>query len=725
MQIALARHHRSPFVFSEQRLWTLYDTVNKSATWSFAAYMNTLKISLKKLKIPALFAKPYFFPIFLFFICLMAFALFIPRLGFYWDDWPVIFMVSHGDLSNLQTFYLYDRPFQSFTYLLTVPMLGIDPQNWQVFALLFRFCTALSMYLVLRQVWPQRKFLAEGSALLFLVYPSFSQQSISVSYLPHFIAYTLFFLSVWFMLRAVREPKSALLYTVLGLAAGAYQILTVEYFTGLELIRPFVLFFMLRGQAVSVAQSWRKALRHWIPYMFLLLAFAGWRLFFATIPEDPNQASLLRSFVTAPLNATISFVQEVLRDFVTILFHVWQTALNPELINLADMSIVFSWGMGILAGVCVAVYLIQSSKFKSKVNEAKTDEWGAQAVGFGALALFLSMLPVHLIQKDLLAGLFADRLTMPAMFGAAIFWTGLAKLVLRSHFQRVFLSAVLVGLAVGLQIRISHSYALDWQKQSRIYWQLFWRTEAVEPNTPLIFNGALSGSVAEYAASAAINTLYNSPIENGRVNYWVFDYFDSFQGSVEDLTADTQIEAHQRNLTFEGSISQALFLHYSSGGQCLWLLNPQDENNLEIPTEFRQTAALANLNAINPSGGSQTIVDEEIFGEEPAQSWCYYFEKIDLARQNADWEAALSLWVEAQQKGLRPNNQVEMIPVIQTLVQTGKWQDAFDLSLTTFKRQPRVQPMLCSLWEQWKEEGSVPPEFIVTSGEVFAELGCQ
>lgn len=634
-------------------------------------------------------------------------------------------MVRHGDLSILQTFYLYDRPFLSFTYLLTAPILGTNPQNWQAFAMLLRFCVSLAMWLVLRQVWPDRKFLAEGAALLFLVYPSFTEQSISVTYVPHFIAYALFFLSLWFMLRAAHEPKKYLLFTVFALLAGAYHLFTVEYFTGLELIRPFILFFMFREEAVPVEKSWRKALLHWIPYLLLLLTFVAWRLFFATILEDPNSASLLTSFASAPVSTAISFLQDVLRDFVSIVFSVWQKALNPELINLTDMSIVFSWGLGILVAVCVAVYFSKSSKYIPSGNEPAKNEWGAQAVGFGALALFLSMLPVHLIQKDLLVGLFADRLTLPAMFGAAICWVGLAKLVLRSHFQGAILIAVLVGLAVGMQIRTSHNYALDWQKQTRIYWQLFWRAQSIEPNTPLVFSGALSGYVAEYAASAAINTLFDSPIENGRVNYWVFDYFDDFQGNVEDLAAKPQLDVHQRNLYFQGSSSNAIFLHYSWDGQCLWLLNPNDAHNSEIPPELQNVAPLSDLSVVRQAEEGQQLLNKQIFGIEPSHGWCFYFERMDLARQNADWIGLLALWAEAQQHDYKPNNQVEMVPVIEALVQTKELQGAFELSHTIIKRQPHIRSMLCSLWEQWIEAGSFPSDISLTSSEVLSELNCQ
>ncbi len=57
-------------------------------------------------------------------LLVVSFGLFIPRLGFYWDDWPVILTGRLFGASGFWQFYQYDRPFSAWTYILTFPILG-------------------------------------------------------------------------------------------------------------------------------------------------------------------------------------------------------------------------------------------------------------------------------------------------------------------------------------------------------------------------------------------------------------------------------------------------------------------------------------------------------------------------------------------------------------------------------------------------------------------------
>lgn len=596
----------------------------------------------------------------------------------------------------MQSFYLYDRPFFILPYLITIPLLGSAPQTWQLFALLLQFCVALTVWLLLRQVWPHRKLLAEQAALLFLVYPTFTQQSLSVTYVPHFLAYIMLFLSLWFTAKALRDPKNYLLFTTLALATGILNIFTLEYFTGLELIRFFIIFYILRRQALPLASSWQKAFKHWLPYLLVFILFVVWRVFIAHIPEDPNQLSLLSSFLASPVSTSVTFVQDVVRTFIHILVSTWQTTFNPELVIFTDLSLLFSWGVAILAGISAAAYLLFADGANQKHGDDKKEDWGPQAVGFGALAVFLSMLPVHLIQKDLFSGLFSDRLTLPAMFGAAIFWVGIGKLALKSGAHRAILISILVGLAVGTQLRISHAYTLDWQKQLRAYWQLYWRSGSIESNTPIVFSGALSGYVSEYSASAAINTLYNSPIDAGRVNYWVFDFFDDFDGT-QDFASLTPASARLRNLFFQGPLNTAVFVHHSQS-QCLWVLNTDHLYNPDVPSSFREIGSSGDLSALASPDEQGILPDRRVFGDEPLHDWCYFYQKMDQAKQGSDWARILALWAEATQQGFTPNNQFELVPVLAALQNTSRWSEALDLSRAMLSRQLNIRSVLCSYW---------------------------
>jgi hypothetical protein len=663
----------------------------------------------------------YAFPIVLFLLCLLAFGLLIPSLGFYWDDWPVVFMAEQGDSSTFREFYSFDRPFSFWTHLIFMPLLGADPQRWQTHTLLLRFLSGFALWAMLTELWPRRKFIPAGTAFLFVVYPTFSQQHISVAYSQHFITFSLFFFSAWAMLRAQRDVVRYRLWTGLALAACALHLFTLEYFVGLELLRPILLLFFLQDQGKQHPRAWKEVFKRWSPYLIVLGLFVIWRLFFLSLPNDPNAASLFASLRSAPLPTVISFVENVFRDFAHILFTVWAGTVHPDVIDFSNYSLLLSIFVGLLTAVLVVLVLFRLDTSPGKKRVAESESWARQSVALGLLAIFLGMLPVRITERDVLSGMFSDRFTIAAMFGAALFWVGMARLALRDIVYRSVLVAILVGLAVSLHLRTSNNFRLDWQKQTRVYWQMYWRVGDLAPQTGIISTGALSGYVSEYSASAAINTLFGSELEGNQVHYWYFDLFDDFP-VLEDLRNGMEISDQQRQFTFTGQSTESIYVHYSSNGQCFWLLGPADEHNAQLPIEMRSVARLTNFDRLALDSPENPAV--EIFGPEPEHTWCYYYEKMDLARQLGDWPKVLALWSEAEAQGFEPTNQNEMLPLISALVHSDQASRALEVSLDVYARQVDTQSLLCAQWSQWQAEDGPSQGVHAAAQELLAELDC-
>ena len=85
-------------------------------------------------------------PLGLLVVTVLAYGLLIPFLGYYFDDWPVIWMTKNG--SDFWEFYTYDRPFSAWTYVLTAPLFGLRPLGWHVFTLLLRWLTSWASWWV-------------------------------------------------------------------------------------------------------------------------------------------------------------------------------------------------------------------------------------------------------------------------------------------------------------------------------------------------------------------------------------------------------------------------------------------------------------------------------------------------------------------------------------------------------------------------------------------------
>lgn len=67
------------------------------------------------------------------------------------------------------------------------------------------------------------------------------------------------------------------------------------------------------------------------------------------------------------------------------------------------------------------------------------------------------------------------------------------------------------------------------------------------------------------------------------------------------------------------------------------------------------------------------------FYTEPVNSWCYYFEKADLAKQKKDWQEVIRLYEQALEQGYPFKSERERYPFIEAYAQLGQWDLAFEL----------------------------------------------
>jgi uncharacterized membrane protein len=94
------------------------------------------------------------------------------------------------------------------------------------------------------------------------------------------------------------------------------------------------------------------------------------------------------------------------------------------------------------------------------------------------------------------------------------------------------------------------------------------------------------------------------------------------------------------------------------------------------------------------------VLQAEIFGPQNSGSWCYYFEKADLARQQNDWQQVIELGEEGFASGDYPNDPLERFPFIEAYAHTGDWQRALEQSRLAAGVAPVYEIVVCRLWER-------------------------
>ena len=83
----------------------------------------------------------------------------------------------------------------------------------------------------------------------------------------------------------------------------------MEFFAGLELARPFVLWLALMNVPGDTRARLRRSVMHYLPYLAVLAAFLIWRLFLLELPgEDINRPALLLDLQSSPFSTAIALV---------------------------------------------------------------------------------------------------------------------------------------------------------------------------------------------------------------------------------------------------------------------------------------------------------------------------------------------------------------------------------------------------------------------------------
>jgi len=217
----------------------------------------------------------HFTMILMFILCLLAYGLLIPGMGFYWDDWVFAWIINFLGPKEFIPSFLPFRPFLGPIFTLTTTVLGASPLIWQIFSLFVRFGTGLAAFWSLQQVWPRAKLQVLLASLFFVVFPGYNQQWVALTHVnQELISLIGFLLSLGFMAKAVQTRPTSSKFTLIAIIFAFLGLYPTEYFFGLELLRPFILWFMFREKHPNGRTTLIKTFLAWLPYLVLWLSNA-------------------------------------------------------------------------------------------------------------------------------------------------------------------------------------------------------------------------------------------------------------------------------------------------------------------------------------------------------------------------------------------------------------------------------------------------------------------
>ena len=84
------------------------------------------------------------------------------------------------------------------------------------FSVFTRWLLAMSIYWLIKYIWPEKSFLAAAICCLAVVYPGFQAQYSSMIFGIAFLIFSLFVLSLLFSIKAIDRPKHRLVYLIIA-----------------------------------------------------------------------------------------------------------------------------------------------------------------------------------------------------------------------------------------------------------------------------------------------------------------------------------------------------------------------------------------------------------------------------------------------------------------------------------------------------------------------------
>lgn len=664
-------------------------------------------------------------PLLLLGLCILSYGLLLPWLGVYWDDWAFSWISQHLGAAGLSRYFATNRPFWGLIYQWTTAWIGPEPWQWQLFGLAARWLCAVSLWWLLRLLWPRQPQAAAWVSILFVVYPGFDQQPIAITYGHFFIVLTAFFLSLSLMLLALRRPRRFALFTALALLASAVNLLAMEYFYLLDLLRPLLIGLVLAQTITPRRERLRLTLVSWLPYLVLFITTTLWRALFFGYQTHNYQPLLLEQLKTQPLAALLSLAGTVLHDLWAVSFGAWATVLrlpDPQVLGGRTTQLY----AGVVALTALLVFLALMRLRTPPPTDAPQRSWALPTIGLGAAALlvagwpfWLTQLPIGLIYPN-------NRFTLPFMLGASLLMAGLLRLLPLRRWMHLALLGIFVALAVGVHFQSANAYRRDWDVEKTLFWQMVWRMPQIEPGTALLTNDLPTHYSSDNSLTAALNWTYAPANRTQQMSYMLYYTTVRLNGTLQGLQPQVPIDQDYLAAAFHGNTSQVIALYFEPPG-CLRVLDPQlDAENQMISTLMRRAALLSRQDLIqSPESGQAAQPPAAVFGEEPAHGWCYYYEKADLARQQQDWETVVALGEQAFALGDYPNDPAERFPFIEGYAHTGNWPRALELSQESQDITPLMQPVLCRLWQRIETSTPASAEKEAALQAATAGLGCK
>lgn len=615
---------------------------------------------------------------FLVLVTVLTYGVLIPKLGFYRDDWYMIWTGQVKGSAGLIDLFQSDRPFVGLVYAFDYLILGDSPTGWHIYALLIRLMGALAFLWILRMIWPEKKIKTAFIAILFLVYPGFLQQPEAATYKMILLALDAAILSIALTIRALKSknwlPK--LTFSALAIALTLFYLGIFESMIGLEVARIlFCGFFLQRQSPANLKTNFGRTFKQTIPYILVALAFLIWRLFiFKSTRPATNVDRLMFSYSTTPWHSILSIVIELVKDVIETTVFAWVVPAYQFTSqgNYWDFLISLLIASVVIVLCLLYLYLSKRQGYLPDGNNHQSDK-DLVFISLGAPMVVAALLPIVVAGRNVTFTSQWDRYSVLTSLGVSLFVAGLIFHTLQALPRWIFIFS-LIAIGVVTQYHSAAYYRDFWNQERNLWWQMSWRAPGIENNTVMFVVLPRFGFAEDYEIYAPVNMIYN-PGSNIAISADVLNSITIPRIIKQEVKGDTD-----RGNYIRKNYKNSLISTFPTDQSCLHVI---DGHAVELPgyldAQLIYVAEYSRIDRID-IGQQPKIPPLDIFGQEPQHDWCYYYQKIELAGQEGNWAEAGRLGIESLEGGFKPEDRSEWMPVFEAFANTGDLDRAREIS---------------------------------------------
>lgn len=620
----------------------------------------------------------------------IAYLPFVTKLGYYDDDWHTIWSWKTFGAEKIREEFSIDRPFLGYVYSLELSIFGDSPITWQIWIFILRFAGSLLFYWLVSMIFPNQKLATMLMALLFSIYPGFSQMAIANTYQGNLLAVNFGIISLIFTVEAILCRRS-INKVILAVLSGVFALLNVgmfEWFVGVEIVRLSVMFYLIKKKN-GMSTFWQKIkdlLCYWSPAIIGILIFLYWRFFiFASLRNTTNFGIVLNSYISHPFLMLDHFFIDTLSGFYQATVVAWFGPLWQRLSSSGYYERTIGIIIGLLASfICVVVFNLWNkgeSSSSTELSHKKTgDRWYVSGIFIGLISVIGTLIPATLNDRQVDITSSLSRYTLNSLTGISILLISLMFWVIEHKKIIIGIVIFLLGGSITTHFLTTNLFANTTLVQNNFWWQLSWRAPDIRNDTvfiPFLYSHSFRDI---YAIFPQINLIYRPGVKSIEIQAQVLNTNTARLISSGTASDSRGFRKNELQYNYANSLIST-YGNYSFPNSCVHLI---DKKHLELtPNEdplILSISQFSNYNQINLNSDSKEP-SVTYFGVEPEHDWCYFFQKASLALQQSRWADIVNLEMEAQKKHLHPSDPSEWMPFFYANINQNKLDEAKSIAI--------------------------------------------